>query len=506
METSVLVIGAGIAGLYTALKLAPLRVTVITARPLGRGGSSVWAQGGMAAAIGEDDHPDFHLADTINAGAGLVDETAARLLVDGGDEAVLDLVRLGVPFDRDEAGQIRVGREAAHGCARIVHATGDKAGAAIMDALINATRAAPHITVRERVIVEDLLTDDDGRVCGVLAYVVESEERVHLQAVHTVFATGGLGGLYGVTTNPVRAQGHGLAFAFRAGAVVRDPEFVQFHPTALNVGVDPAPLATEAIRGDGAVLVDERGERFMPALHPDAELAPRDVVARGVEAALKAGNGAFIDARDAIGARFPDLYPTVFASCMANEIDPRLDLIPIAPAAHYHMGGIMTDLEGRSTVPGLWAVGEVASTGVHGANRLASNSLLEAIVFGARTAEAIRSYDQGLAFTPHAPEDRLSLPSKPADPLILKELRLAMARGAALIRSRDSLKATRMVLEQIGEDSQENETLTSGLLSTLITARLIVDSAIMREESRGAHFREDFPQTDDEPAHTEINL
>lgn len=505
-SSETLIIGAGVAGLYTALKLAPMPVTVITARPLGRGGSSMWAQGGMAAAIGPDDHPDLHYTDTITAGAGLVDEQAARILVDGGKAAVEDLIHFGVSFDHDDQGILKVGREAAHSRDRIVHATGDQAGAAIMEALIKAARTADHITILERVIVEDLLTDDYGSVTGVLAYVVEDEKRVNIHSVRTVLATGGLGGLYAVTTNPVRAQGHGLAFAARAGAVIRDPEFVQFHPTALNVGVDPAPLATEAIRGEGAILINERGERFMSALHPDAELGPRDIVARGVEAALSTGQGAFLDARDAIGNRFPEMFPTVFAACEANGIDPRLDPMPVAPACHYHMGGVKTDLNGRSTLDGLWAVGEVASTGIHGANRLASNSLLEAVVFGARVAQDILGTTMPAARPGTAPADRLALASKPADPLILKELRLAMSRGSALIRSRDSLKATRMVIERIGETAISDETLNSGLLSALMTARLIVDAAIMREESRGGHYREDFPQTDEPAEHTEISL
>ena len=501
-----IIIGAGVAGLYTALKLAPMPVTVVTARPLGRGGSSIWAQGGMAAAIGADDHPDLHFTDTINAGVGLVDERAARLLVDGGAAAVEDLIHYGVAFDKDQDGTIKVGREAAHSRERIVHATGDQAGAAIMDALIKAAQGASHITILERVIVEDLLTDDDGCVAGVLAYDIAREERVEMTSARTVLATGGLGGLYAVTTNPVRAQGHGLAFALRAGAVIRDPEFVQFHPTALNVGVDPAPLATEAIRGEGATLINDHGKRFMLDLHKDGELGPRDVVARGVEAELSAGRGAFLDARQGVGDKFPQMFPTVFAACEANGIDPRLDPIPVAPACHYHMGGVKTDINGRASISGLWAVGEVASTGIHGANRLASNSLLEAVVFGARVAADILGSTPEQGRNPEAPEDRLTLPSKPAEPLVLKELRISMTRGAALIRSRDSLKATRMVIERIGDEAIKNETLTSGLLSTLVTARLIVDAAIMREESRGGHFREDFPDTDDAVEHTEISL
>ncbi|MEK7265714.1 MAG: FAD-dependent oxidoreductase, partial [Pseudomonadota bacterium] len=283
MTSPILIIGAGVAGLYTALKLGPRPVTIVTARPMGEDGSSPWAQGGMAAAVGENDSPHLHFADTMEAGAGLVDPDAARMLVDAGPEAVADLERLGVKFDRDGAGDLKVGREAAHCRDRIVHATGDRAGAEIMRALIIAARKSAHIEILERVVVEDLLTDDNGGVAGVLAFIVERGERVTMEASETILATGGLGGLYAVTTNPRPAQGHGLAFAARAGAVIRDPEFVQFHPTALDFGEDPAPLATEALRGDGAVLVNSDGKPFMQRYHRDRDLAPRDIVARAVE-------------------------------------------------------------------------------------------------------------------------------------------------------------------------------------------------------------------------------
>jgi L-aspartate oxidase len=502
MTAPILIIGAGVAGLYTALKLAPRPVTIITARPLGTEASSMWAQGGMAAAIGANDSPNLHFADTMEAGAGLVDPDAARVLVEGGLEAVEDLARLGVKFDRDANGNYVLGREAAHCRHRIVHATGDQAGAAIMGALIDAARKAPHIEILERVVVEDLLVDDDGAVAGVLAFVVEQGRRVMMEASETVLATGGLGGLYAVTTNPKPAQGHGLAFAARAGAVIRDPEFVQFHPTALDFGEDPAPLATEALRGDGAVLVNADGKPFMQNYHRDKDLAPRDVVARAVEAERKAKRGAFLDARGAIGADFPKKFPTVFAACERNGLDPRKSPMPVAPAAHYHMGGVMTDLEGRASLPGLSAVGEVASTGVHGANRLASNSLLEAVVFGAAIGERLKSARLEKRKNAVAPEDRLDLAPKPADAALMMKLRQTMSRGGALIRSEKSLAA---VIETINELNGD-PLMTSGLKSALASAELIAQGALMREESRGGHFRSDFPETDDEPMHTEICL
>ncbi len=499
--TTILIIGAGVAGLYTALKLAPRPVTVITARPLGADASSAWAQGGMAAAIGENDSPNLHFADTMEAGAGLVDPEAARVLAFGGAEAVEDLARIGVKFDRDETGHYILGREAAHCRHRIVHATGDQAGAEIMRALIDAARKAPHIEILERVVVEDLLIDDEGAVAGVLAFIVDRGERVLMEASETVLATGGLGGLYAVTTNPKPAQGHGLAFAARAGAVIRDPEFVQFHPTALDFGEDPAPLATEALRGDGAVLVNADGKPFMQKYHQDRDLAPRDVVARAVEAERKAKRGAFLDARH-IGPAFPAKFPTVFAACQRNGVDPRTSPMPVAPAAHYLMGGVMTDMQGRASLDGLSAVGEVASTGVHGANRLASNSLLEAVVFGAAIGERLRAARLAPRKNAAAPEDRFALAPKPAEPTLMMKLRKAMSKGAALLRSEKSLTA---VIETI-DDLNQSPLMTSGLKSALASAELIAQGALMREESRGGHTRTDFPQADDEPMHTEICL
>jgi L-aspartate oxidase len=500
VTSDILIVGAGVAGLYTALKLSPRLVTIVTARPMGEGGSSAWAQGGMAAAIGANDTPNLHFADTLGAGAGLVDPEAASLLADGGRFAVEDLMAYGVEFDRDADGQLKLGREAAHCRDRIVHASGDRAGAAIMDALIRAARAAPHIRILERVVVEDLLRDGEGRIGGVLAFDVKRGAREAMQANETVLATGGLGGLYAVTTNPTPAQGHGLAFAARAGAVIRDPEFVQFHPTALDLGLDPAPLATEALRGAGATLVNEDGRRFMPDYHAKAELAPRDIVARAVEAERAAGRGAFLDARDAVGDAFPHAFPTVFAACTGAGLDPRKAPMPVAPAAHYHMGGVMTDVDGRSTLEGLSAVGEVASTGVHGANRLASNSLLEAVVFGARIAERLKGADARAAAPLFAPKDRLPLPSRPASPAAIKALRELMSEKAALIRDGAGLESA---IERIAKISAADG-MTSGLKSALASAELIVQGALAREESRGAHHRSDYPSTDGEPFHTEL--
>ncbi len=301
-----------------------------------------------------------------------------------------------MPFDREADGSFALSQEAAHSRRRVVHVSGDRTGAAILDALIAKVRATPSIRVLEGYEADDLIVVD-GRVEGVRLVrtgAAGKEVYEYFPACAVVLATGGIGGLYAVTTNPPYARGESIAMAARAGAMIADAEFVQFHPTAIDVGLDPAPLATEALRGEGATLVNACGERFMTTLDPRAELAPRDVVARAVFTEIAAGRGAFLDCRTAIGDRFASAFPTVFALCRKAGVDPARELIPVAPAAHYHMGGIATDARGRSSVPGLWAVGEVASTGLHGANRLASNSLLEAVVFAARAAQDIGALDR----------------------------------------------------------------------------------------------------------------
>ena len=390
LTDNAVIVGGGLAGLFCALKLAPRPVTVISAAPLGQGASTAWAQGGIAAAVADGDSAESHAADTVAVGAGLVDAAIALGIAREAGARIHDLLQYGVPFDRDLEGRLAVGREAAHSARRIVHVRGDMAGQAIISALTEAVRATPSIRVIEGYAAEALLTED-GAVSGLqLRKVGDAAARpVTIASRAVVLATGGIGHLYAVTTNPAEASGSGLAIAARAGAIVADPEFVQFHPTAIMIGRDPAPLATEALRGEGATLINDRGERFMQARHPLAELAPRDVVARGVFAEIAAGRGAFLDARVALGAHFAENFPTVHASCMDGGIDPATQPIPVAPAAHYHMGGIAVDAHGRSSLRGLWAGGEVSSTGAHGANRLASNSLLEAVVYAARIAEDI---------------------------------------------------------------------------------------------------------------------
>jgi L-aspartate oxidase len=483
----VVIVGGGLAGLFCALKLAPRPVTVITAAPLGEGASSAWAQGGIAAAIAEGDSPEAHAADTIAAGGGIVDEDVALALVREAGPRIRDLLAYGVPFDRDLEGRLAVGREAAHSARRIVHVRGDMAGKAIMAALTAAVRRTPSIRVIEGFAVEALSTQD-GAVTGLQLRDARDPgaSPVLVAARAVVLATGGIGHLYAVTTNPPEACGTGLAVAARAGAVIADPEFVQFHPTAIMIGRDPAPLATEALRGEGATLINHDGERFMLARHPAAELAPRDVVARGVFAEIAAGRGAYLDARQALGSRFAERFPTVHASCMAAGLDPAKQPIPVAPAEHYHMGGIAVDARGRSSLAGLWAAGEVASTGAHGANRLASNSLLEAVVYAARIADDINgtALPPRMALSEGAPFEVDGV--MPA--LSEKNLRAMMTAQVGVIRDGDRLADAVRVIAGLERDAR-----SLALRNMATTALLVAASAWSRRESRGAHFRADCP-------------
>lgn len=485
----VVVVGAGLAGACAALAAAPTKALLLTGAPLNAGCSSAWAQGGMAAALGADDAPALHAADTVAAGAGLVDESMAALLAEEGPAAVRALAELGAPFDRTADGGFAQSLEAAHGRARVARVKGDQAGRAIMEAVTAAVLAAPHIEVREGLRLRGLLQDASGRVRGVAAETADGLVEITARAV--VLATGGIGGLYGVTTTPAELVGDGLGLAAMAGALIGDPEFVQFHPTAIDIGRDPAPLATEALRGEGAVLVNRGGERFMARYHPAAELAPRDVVARAIHAEVQAGRGAFLDAREAVGEHFPHEFPAVFAACQSAGIDPRVQPIPVAPACHYHMGGIVTDEHGRTTLPGLFAAGECASTGVHGANRLASNSLLEAAVFGARAGRAA-AREREPALAPLRARVAFQLP-----PEALQQLRAAMSRHAGVVRDADGLAA---LLAEI--DALE---AAHGRSAALVAARLVAAAALARTESRGGHFRADAAEAAD-PRRTFVTL
>ncbi len=489
-----LIIGGGLAGLFCALKLAPKAVTVITAAPIGRGASSAWAQAGIAAAVGPGDTIEKHVADTITAGDGIVDEAVARMMASQASDRIHDLLAYGVPFDRDLEGHLQVSREAAHSESRIVRVRGDMAGRAIMQALVETVKKTPSIRVLGGYVVERLLVED-GRVVGLQALGNgEGEENIlTLRGSQVVIAAGGIGHLYEVTTNPAEARGGGIGMAARAGARMADLEFVQFHPTAINVGKDPAPLATEALRGHGATLLNKDGERFMLPIHPDAELAPRDVVARGIFAEVQAGRGAFLDCTKAVGKTFAEEFPTVYGYCQEAGIDPVTQPIPVIPAAHYFMGGIWTDLDGRTSLPGLWACGEVTSTGAHGANRLASNSLLEAIVFSARIADALGGEDLWEAPADWSEGSMESGRQKPRpDSDQMKLLRHTMSSDLGVLRNEAGMReALRAILRL------EREADTERFLNVLAAAKLIAVCALNRTESRGGHFRTDFPAEDE---------
>jgi L-aspartate oxidase len=492
--SDIVIVGAGLAGLFCALKLAPRLVTVISAAPLGEGASTAWAQGGIAAAVAEGDSAEAHAADTIAVGAGLVDEAVALGLTREAGPRIDDLLRYGVPFDRDLEGRLAVSREAAHSAGRIVHVRGDMAGKAIIAALIDAVRATPSIRVIEGYVAEALLTEGDTVTGLQLRQAADPTANPLTIASHAVvLATGGIGHLYAVTTNPTEASGLGLAIAARAGAVIAEPEFVQFHPTAIMVGRDPAPLATEALRGEGAVLINDRGERFMIARHKLAELAPRDIVARGVFAEIAAGRGAYLDATASLGSHFAEKFPTVYASCMAAGIDPAVQPIPVAPAAHYHMGGIAVDARGRTSLKGLWAGGEVSCTGAHGANRLASNSLLEAVVYGARIAEDI----EGRSFTARTRPPEIATPRNCAmPPLTEVRLRAMMTSHVGVIRDGDRLAQAVQTFASL-----ERDIGNIALRNMATSALLVAASAWSRRESRGAHYRNDHPAEKPDLAH-----
>jgi L-aspartate oxidase len=489
----VVIVGGGLAGLFCALKLAPRPVTVVAAAPVGWGASSAWAQAGIAAAVSEGDTVDRHLADTIAAGDGIVDEKVARLMVSEAAGRVHDLLEYGVPFDRDLQGRLLTSREAAHSAHRVVRVAGDRAGRAIMEALVAAVKASPSIRLMEGYVAEELTTH--GRyVTGMIARpeAGRSPRRVQFPARAVIMATGGVGHLYRVTTNPDESRGGGFGMAARAGAVISDAEFVQFHPTAIDVARDPAPLATEALRGDGCVLVNNDGRRFMFDSDRSGELAPRDVVARAIHREIVAGRGAWLDCREAIGDRFPALFPTVYGYCRAAGIDPTQELIPVAPAAHYHMGGILTDADGRSSLDGLWACGEVASTGAHGANRLASNSLLEAVVFAARIANDITGLLPAPKTNPWTDRSgEMDAIEPTGDSQAMTKLRELMSESMGVVRNAVDMRralGALCVLEAANRSPR--------FANTLATAQLMMVSALLREESRGAHFREDFPQHD----------
>lgn len=478
MEASapIIVVGGGIAGLVTALAAAPAPVLLLTRSAGSTGAASALAQGGIAAAIAPGDSPAAHSHDTLVAGSHHNDRAMVELLTSGAAEAVEWLQQRGVDFDRDASGALLLGREGGHDRPRIVHAGGDATGARVMEALVGAARAAPHIERWTGIDVDGLMLRN-GHVCGVCVTRTDgTQSAVEGRAV--VLATGGVGGLFAHTSNPADADGSGLALAAVAGAAMRDLEFMQFHPTALALpGVHSLPLVTEALRGAGARLLDSQGQPLMAGIHPLADLAPRDVVARQVWSACERG-GAWLDARH-IGGGFERAFPTVLAACLAHGIDPRLQPIPVTPAAHFHMGGVATDADGATSLPGLYAVGEVACNGVHGANRLASNSLLEGVVFGRRLAAVVQS-------AKGAPSGGRSFKflhrGRSLDVAPLNRLRGLMAQAMGPLRKGALLQVALRDCDALARVGWQ------GAL-----ARALVAAALRRQRSLGAHFRDDGP-------------
>lgn len=470
------IIGAGLAGLMTALHLAPEPVLLLSAAPLGTQSSSGWAQGGLAASLGVDDSPELHLADTLAAGDGLCDPGIAERVTRAAPAAIEALIRHGVAFDKTPDGALRLGLEAAHRRRRIVHAAGDGTGRELIRALVEAARRTPSITILEGATAQSLLLAG-GEVAGVLARDGAGGSVV-FETSRVVIATGGVGGLFPHSSNPLTSCGQGLALAARAGALLADMEFVQFHPTVLDGPARPMPLISEAVRGEGATLIDESGERFMAGA-PGAELAPRDVVARRVWAHLQAGHRVFLDARSALGASFPRRFPVIAAACRAAGIDPATQPIPVRPAAHYHMGGIAVDGEGRSTIAGLWACGEAACTGLHGANRLASNSLTEAVVCAAWVAQSLGGV---LARSARRTNELTPMPLADAEPV-----RAVAGEALGVLRDRAGLEAGVRQLLPLA-------TASTAAADPAIVGLMMAIAALGREESVGAHYRTDFPQ------------
>jgi L-aspartate oxidase len=474
------IIGGGLAGLAAALEAAPRKVVLITAGTLSDGAASLWSQGGIAAAIGEDDDVALHSADTIAAGDGLCDPVAVARIIGAGPSVIERLMALGVGFDRDGSGAIALGLEAAHARRRIVHVR-DHTGAAVTAAATASVRAAAHVTLIEHAAALQIATRE-GRVIGV--WIATPDGVRFLRSGAVLVATGGAAGLYRASSAPSGATGSGLALAAEAGAALRDLEFMQFHPTGLDAGVSPLPLISEAVRGEGAALVDETGVRFID------ELLPRDVVARAIYAHQTRGHRCFLDARG-MGARFHTRFPSIAASCARAGIDPAQTPMPIRPVAHYHMGGIAVDAAGQSTVPGLFAAGEAASTGLHGANRLASNSLLEAFVTGADVGFLLRTLDATGA------DHRIGVVSGlAADLAQLDMIRQIMDRDLFVQRNRAGMRRAIAALSPLAARNP-----------AALVALMMAVAAHDRQESRGGHATSDYPaRSGAEPVSSNLTL
>ncbi len=493
IEADVIVVGSGIAGLTTALRArrAGRRVVVVTKAQMDEG-STRWAQGGIAAALGTGDTPQAHMEDTLVAGAGLCDPAAVRVLVENGPAAVRRLIGWGAEFDRTPSGDIALTREGGHHTDRIAHAGGDATGAEILRALLD--EVGQRIQVIEHALVLDILQDATGATQGVTLHVIGEGQIDGVGAIlapAVVLATGGIGQVFLASTNPPVATGDGVGAGLRAGAAVADMEFVQFHPTVMYLGARASgqqPLVSEAVRGEGATLLDDQGRRFMVGVHPLEELAPRDVVAKAIMRRMRetGAEHVWLDGRRIDWAA---RFPTILATCREHGIDPALDLIPVAPAQHYHSGGLRTDLWGRTTVPGLYACGECSCTGVHGANRLASNSLLEGLVFADRIADVLAEQD----LTRREPVDK----QRPwvADAADRRRFQQVMTDGVGVLRSAESMGHALAALDLFG--AGEPSTAGWEMTNLLFVGRALTMAALAREETRGSHWREDYPDPRD---------
>jgi L-aspartate oxidase len=505
VRADIVIAGSGVAGLTAALAARRAGRVLLVTKALVDAGSTRWAQGGIAAALGPGDSPQQHLRDTLEAGGGLCDEAATRLLVTEGPGAIRRLMALGARFDTAADGLIALTREGGHLRPRIAHAGGDATGAEILRALVTALKAAagadPRIEMIEHAIVLDLLRGRGGRAAGLTLHVMGEGQRDGVGAVHAravVLATGGLGQAYLATTNPGVSTGDGVALALRAGAEVTDLEFVQFHPTVLWLGpgsLGRQQLVSEAVRGEGAILVDETGTRFMAGTHPLADLAPRDVVAKAIVTRLAATgtDHVYLDGRHLGRRTWERRFPTILASCRRHGIDPVRDLVPVVPAAHYASGGVRTDMWGRTSVPGLYACGEAACTGVHGANRLASNSLLEGLVFAERIGADLAT---GLPpWQDPAPDDR---PPGLVSPGVRGDLQQIMSGRAGVLRDGGGLASAAADLGRLRERPPGPPCTEAWETTNLqLVASALVDAAARREETRGSHWRQDFPLRDD---------
>ena len=501
INADVIVIGSGIAGLTAALSARDkgLSVLLLTKDVLSTGSTS-WAQGGIAAALGPGDSPDQHFQDTLEAGAGLCDQESVRILVQEGPAAVKRLINLGATFDLDSSGNVALTREGGHRRDRIAHAGGDATGAEISRALVAKVLADPKVRIFEHALVLDLLKDKNERVCGVTLHVMGKGKIDGVGAAlarAVVLATGGLGAVFQQTTNPLVATGDGVALALRAGATVADLEFVQFHPTVLWVGSDSRgsqPLISEAVRGEGAILRNINGEAFMSTIHPMKDLAPRDVVAHAVhEEIIKSGKPyVYLDGTKLGENVWLQRFPNILSSCRKIGIDPLVEMIPVVPAAHYASGGVVSDMTGKTDIPGLFAVGECANTGVHGANRLASNSLLEGLVVAERVANHLTDL-------PEQSEPLIeNVPTNLIDGKVRKDITETTTTGAGAVRNATGLNKTIDKLSELAQKTTKLSSTQSWEATNLLTvSSFLSNAAFRREESRGSHWRSDFPERND---------